>query len=75
VPDEMPEFNFDAGIKIANLLKDASLVNSTSDAFRMIKEGAAKIEGEKISDRNLVPASGTAVYQVGKRKFARVTIT
>ncbi|HCK61610.1 MAG TPA: tyrosine--tRNA ligase, partial [Gammaproteobacteria bacterium] len=51
VPDEMPEFNFDAGIKIANLLKDASLVNSTSDAFRMIKEGAAKIEGEKISDR------------------------
>jgi tyrosyl-tRNA synthetase len=75
VPDEMPEFNFDAGIKIANLLKDASLVNSTSDAFRMIKEGAAKIEGEKITDRNLVPEAGTAVYQVGKRKFARVTIT
>ena len=75
VPDEMPEFSFDAGIKIANLLKDAGLVNSTSDAFRMIKEGAAKIEGEKISDRNLVPEAGTAVYQVGKRKFARVTIS
>jgi len=74
VPDEMPEFNFDSGIKIANLLKDAGLVNSTSDAFRMIKEGAAKIEGEKIADRNLAPESGTAVYQVGKRKFARVTI-
>lgn len=74
VPDEMPEFNFDAGIKIANLLKDAGLVNSTSDAFRMIKEGAAKIEGEKITDRNLEPELGTAVYQVGKRKFARVTI-
>lgn len=74
VPDEMPEFSFDAGIKIANLLKDAGLVNSTSDAFRMIKEGAAKIEGEKIADRNLVPEAGTAVYQVGKRKFARVTI-
>jgi tyrosyl-tRNA synthetase len=74
VPDEMPEFSFDVGIKIANLLKDAGLVSSTSDAFRMIKEGAAKIEGEKISDRNLVPAAGTAVYQVGKRKFARVTI-
>ncbi len=74
VPDEMPEFSFDAGIKIANLLKDAGLVNSTSDAFRMIKEGAAKIEGEKIADRNLAPESGTAVYQVGKRKFARVTI-
>jgi len=74
VPDEMPEFSFNAGIKIANLLKDAGLVNSTSDAFRMIKEGAAKIEGEKITDRNLELESGTAVYQVGKRKFARVTI-
>ncbi len=74
VPDEMPEFSFDAGIKIANLLKDTSLVNSTSDAFRMIKEGAAKIEGERITDRNLVPEAGTAIYQVGKRKFARVTI-
>ncbi|EEZ80519.1 MAG: tyrosine--tRNA ligase [Candidatus Thioglobus sp.] len=75
VPDEMPEFSFESGIKIANLLKDSGLVSSTSDAFRMIKEGAAKIEGEKISDRNLVPESGTAVYQVGKRKFAKVTIT
>ncbi|SMN15860.1 Tyrosyl-tRNA synthetase [uncultured Candidatus Thioglobus sp.] len=75
VPDEMPEFSFDAGIKIANLLKDAGLVNSTSDAFRMIKDGAAKIESEKISDRNLEPEAGTAVYQVGKRKFARVTIS
>ncbi len=75
IPDEMPEFSLNAGIKIANLLKDAGLVNSTSDAFRMIKEGAAKIEGEKITDRNLEPEVGTAVYQVGKRKFARVTIT
>jgi len=75
VPDEMPEFSFESGIKIANLLKDSGLVGSTSDAFRMIKEGAAKIEGEKISDRNLVPELGTAVYQVGKRKFAKVTIT
>ena len=74
VPDEMPEFSFDIGIKIANLLKEAGLVNSTSDAFRMIKEGAAKIEGEKITDRNLEPEIGTATYQVGKRKFARVTI-
>ena len=73
-PDEMPEFSFDTGIKIANLLKEAGLVNSTSDAFRMIKEGAAKIEGEKITDRNLEPEIGTATYQVGKRKFARVTI-
>jgi tyrosyl-tRNA synthetase len=75
VPDEMPEFNFESGIKIANLLKDAGLVNSTSDAFRMIKEGAAKINGEKITDRNFEPTAGVEVYQVGKRKFARVTIT
>ena len=75
IPDEMPEFNFESGIKIANLLKDAGLVNSTSDAFRMIKEGAAKINGEKITDRNFEPTAGVEVYQVGKRKFARVTIT
>lgn len=74
VPDEMDEFSFDQGIKIANLLKEAGLVNSTSDAFRMIKQGAAKIDGEKITDRNLEPNAGKAVYQVGKRKFARVTI-
>lgn len=74
-PDDMPEFNFELGIKIANLLKDAGLVNSTSDAFRMIKEGAAKINGKKITDRNLEPIAGTEVYQVGKRKFARVTIS
>ena len=75
IPDEMPEFSFDLGIKIANLLKDAGLVNSTSDAFRMIKEGAAKINGEKITDRNIELEAGTEVYQVGKRKFARVTIS
>ncbi len=74
IPDEMDEFTFDQGIRIANLLKDAGLVNSTSDAFRMIKQGAAKIDGEKITDRNLEPEAGEAVYQVGKRKFARVTI-
>lgn len=74
IPDEMDEFSFDQGIKIANLLKEAGLVNSTSDAFRMIKQGAAKIDGEKITDRNLEPNAGKAVYQVGKRKFARVTI-
>ncbi|MEF1278108.1 tyrosine--tRNA ligase [Vibrio fortis] len=74
VPDEMPEFEFEAGLPIANVLKEAGLVNSTSDAMRMIKQGAAKIEGEKIEDSKLVPEAGTAVYQVGKRKFARITI-
>ena len=75
IPDEMDEFTFEAGMRIANVLKEAGLVNSTSDAFRMIKQGAAKIDGEKISDRNLEPDVGTAVYQVGKRKFARITIS
>ncbi|WP_064605890.1 tyrosine--tRNA ligase [Photobacterium sp. J15] len=74
MPDEMPEFEFEAGIAIANLLKEAGLVNSTSDAMRMIRQGAAKLDGEKIEDTKLVPAAGTAVYQVGKRKFARVTV-
>ncbi|MDP2572836.1 tyrosine--tRNA ligase [Vibrio penaeicida] len=74
MPEEMPEFEFDAGLPITNLLKDTGLVNSTSDAMRMIKQGAAKIDGEKVVDNKLVPEAGTAVYQVGKRKFARVTI-
>ncbi|EPT9250100.1 tyrosine--tRNA ligase [Photobacterium damselae] len=74
MPEEMPEFEFEAGMPIANLLKDAELVNSTSDAMRMIRQGAVKIDGEKIEDTKLTPAAGTAVYQVGKRKFARVTL-
>ncbi|KHT61740.1 tyrosine--tRNA ligase [Photobacterium gaetbulicola] len=74
MPDEMPEFEFEAGIAIGNLLKDAGLVNSTSDAMRMIRQGAAKIDGNKIEDTKLIPAAGTAVFQVGKRKFARVTL-
>jgi tyrosyl-tRNA synthetase len=73
-PDEMDEFTFPKGTKIANLLKDSSLVSSTSEAFRMINQGAAKMDGEKITDKDLTPDTGTSVYQVGKRKFARVTI-
>jgi tyrosyl-tRNA synthetase len=78
LPDDMPELEIVAEggeIGIANLLKDVGLVASTSDAFRMIKQGAAKIDGEKITEKGLVIVSGSkAVYQVGKRKFARVTV-
>ncbi|CAG18956.1 tyrosine--tRNA ligase [Photobacterium profundum] len=74
MPEEMPELEFEAGIAISNLLKDAGLVNSTSDAMRMIRQGGAKIDGNKIEDTKLIPAAGTAVYQVGKRKFARITL-
>jgi len=74
-PEEMDEFTFPNGIKITNLLKDSNLVSSTSEAFRMIKQGAAKMDGEKITNKDLEPKIGTSVYQVGKRKFARVTIS
>ncbi|QSA19229.1 tyrosine--tRNA ligase, partial [Vibrio furnissii] len=55
MPEEMPEFEFEAGIAIANLLKEAGLVGSTSDAMRMIKQGAVKQDGEKLDDAKLVP--------------------
>ena len=75
IPEEMDEYTFSKGLKIANLLKDSDLVNSTSEAFRMIKQGAVKMDGEKINDKDFTPNEGTSVYQVGKRKFARVTIS
>jgi len=75
IPDEMDEFTLPKGIKVANLLKEANLVSSTSEAFRMIKQGAVKMDGEKLSDKDFTPDEGTNVYQVGKRKFARVTIS
>jgi tyrosyl-tRNA synthetase len=80
MPDEIEEKTVntldDSGeIAIANLLKEAGLAASTSEAMRMIKQGAAKVEGEKITDNKLRIACGTtAVYQVGKRKFAKVTV-
>lgn len=78
IPDEMDEIelsNGGQGYGIANLLKDAGLTASTSEAIRMIKQGAVKIDGEKISDPKTEIAAGTKqVYQVGKRKFARVAI-
>jgi tyrosyl-tRNA synthetase len=79
MPDEMPEFDFDsdgAGMAIGNLLKEAGLVASTSEAMRMIKQGAVKIDGDKVTDNKLlIEADSRAVYQVGKRKFARVSLS
>ncbi|ELY5142429.1 tyrosine--tRNA ligase [Vibrio vulnificus] len=74
IPDEMPEFTFAAGTPMANLLKEAELCSSTSEAMRMVKQGAAKMDGEKVEDAKAEPAVGTYVFQVGKRKFARITI-
>lgn len=74
MPDEMPEFEFSGEIGLANLLKEAGLVASTSEANRMVQQGGVKIDGEKVDDAKLVIKASSAVYQVGKRKFARVTI-
>ena len=60
---------------LRTFFKGAGLVSSTSEAFRMIKQGAVKIDGERVEDRALqIEAGSTHIYQVGKRKFARVTL-
>jgi tyrosyl-tRNA synthetase len=78
IPDDIPELSFDApedGYAIANLLKDAGLCGSTSDAMRMIQQGAARIDGDKIADKSVRIQAGTVgVFQVGKRKFAKISI-
>ncbi|UOA06854.1 tyrosine--tRNA ligase [Methylobacter sp. S3L5C] len=79
MPDEMDELELKAegsSYFIANLLKDAGLTSSTSEAIRLINQGAVKIDGEKVSDPKLeISVNAENVYQVGKRKFARVKIT
>lgn len=77
IPDEMPELTLAAGaegLAVANLLKDAGLVGTTSEALRMIKQNAVKRDGEPVTDGKLQVTAGTAVWQVGKRKFARITL-
>lgn len=78
LPDDMPEMELKITgdfYSITNLLKDAGLVASTSEAIRMINQGAVKIDGEKVDDVKLELQSTVGqVYQVGKRKFARVKI-
>ena len=73
-----PEITLSAGpdgLPIANLLKEAGLVSSTSEAMRMIKQGAVRIDGTRVEDKGLAIAAGnTHVFQVGKRRFARVTV-
>ena len=79
IPEDMPavEIRSEAGQvpAIAQLLKQSDLTSSTSEAIRMISQGAVKVDGEKISDKDTRLAAGkTYVIQVGKRKFARVTV-
>ena len=77
IPDEMPEVTVVAGAEgmaVGNLLKEAGLVETTSEALRMIKQNAVKREGDVVSDGKLLVTAGTSVWQVGKRKFARITV-
>jgi len=79
MPSDMPEVKIesnDGTLGIAHVLKGAGLVSSTSEAFRMIKQGAVRIDGQRIEDRSLELEAGSSyVCQVGKRKFARVELT
>jgi tyrosyl-tRNA synthetase len=80
---EMPEAiaevrvsSSDGKLGIAYILKEAGLVSSTSEAFRMLEQGAVRIDGDRVDNRGLeVPAGTSHVFQVGKRKFARVLLS
>jgi tyrosyl-tRNA synthetase len=78
IPENLPEIvlnSTDGNLPIAHLLKQANLVTSTSEGIRMINQGAVKIDGEKISDPQLIIGAGKSyVFQVGKRRFAKVSI-
>ncbi len=75
IPDDLAEVHIDLGdgMPIANLCKEAQLCPSTSEAMRMVKQGAVKIDGERIEDpKQIITESTQFVLQVGKRKFVRV---
>ena len=78
LPEDIPEVKVVAegdGLTIVQALKQAQLTPSTSEAIRMIEQGGVKLDGERVSDRNLKLARGAVVVaQVGKRKFARITV-
>jgi tyrosyl-tRNA synthetase len=78
LPETMPELTLHsagAGLPIAQLAKQAGVVESTSEALRLIAQRGLKLNGEVVSDKSLVvPSGATVVVQAGKRKFARVTV-
>jgi tyrosyl-tRNA synthetase len=78
MPEDMAEVTVKApegGILISHLLKQAGLTPSTSEAQRMIDQGGVKLDGERVSDKSLKLMAGrTVTAQVGKRKFARITL-
>ncbi|MEE9412174.1 MAG: tyrosine--tRNA ligase [Methylococcales bacterium] len=78
IPDDIEQLELstpDEGYAIANLLKDAGLTKSTSDSLRMLKQGAVRIDGERVTDiKQVLKAGSEHVYQVGKRRFARIKL-
>jgi len=77
IPDDIPEISLagEGGIGVVAVLKQAGLTASTSEAIRMIEQGGVRLDGDKLTDRGLMLKSGAVVVlQVGKRKFARVTV-
>jgi len=78
IPDDIEEVSFailESSIPLPNLLKDCGMTRSTSEAIRMIKQGAVRIDEEKITDTKHIISSGTsAIYQVGKRKFKKINL-
>lgn len=77
VPKDLETVSLKAGdgIGIAHMLKEAGLVDSTSEAFRMIKQGAVKIDGEKVDNKDLQLSAGfSGIVQVGKRRMIRIEI-
>jgi tyrosyl-tRNA synthetase len=78
MPNDIPEVVLDSeggGLGIARVLKGAGLTGSTSEAFRMIQQGAVRIDGERVADRDMTVQAGcTHVFQIGKRRFARITV-
>jgi tyrosyl-tRNA synthetase len=79
IPEDIPEISLQAGadgLGIAQVLKQAQLTASTSEALRMIEQGGVRLNGDKLSDKSLKLLAGdTAVLQVGRRRFARVRLS
>jgi tyrosyl-tRNA synthetase len=76
IPDQIPEVALGgAPVAIGALLKQANLAPSTSEALRLVEQGGVRVDGTAVSDKALKLAAGTYVLQVGKRKFARVTLS
>lgn len=75
LPDDLDVLPLPQGAAIPNVLKDAGLVSSTSEALRLIRQGAVKIDGERLDDPQFIPASGSAIYQVGKRRVAKIALS